>query len=772
MGARKPLSSAGGRQDESAAALGARWITAAFMTVGILNYAYALLLTRLLDVQAYSRFAAGQGLILWVSTVATVSVPWVLAQAMARARSDEERSAATRFAMLTSVVSGLIAAVVVGGIALGFASRPTAVVLAGSSLIIFLGTTATGWLQGREQMKTLSILYVSENILKIGSGALLVAVAGLGDAGALAAFGIGGLAMLVRWPRVHQSSERPWLAAVANRDLWRSTFRIAGVQGLVSLLTAIDVVLIALLPGSRALAASYQASVTLSRVPLFVAGAVATAFFPSLSRSAQPQLLAARAVRMYTAVALPIAAVLMTMPGPVLSLMFPAQYGAISSLLKYTAVSGLAAGGISLVTAFFQAANDYGCLKWLGLGALGYVGALLVGWRADGVLGLAVGACIGAGITLCLLGIRLVRQQGLAVVGQVPLLEPVAAVIVLFLLRGYPVFWLAGTVLIGLRTKGHFFRPGARHRKTPGLNLFRDRRLPDHSAPVVLLVNSVWQRNTAAATQEELNQALALARRNRVEGRLAYAYPEQLLDVLAEVRHAYDQYKKNLDFTMQSFMRNGISAVSLEARPPSDHVLDTMDLIIPERDWHRALDVLSRQYVLDSRSRYGAAPTALLRPPRGPVIRLHTSGSWFGVPALDAEKLLNGAYRSSNGFLIPGPSEYLRILLACAAYRDMSLRMSDLLTLRSLLHADILTRARAAACSEGWSEGFEIALAAARAAIDHLDCGHPIELPIKLAVIPPQRRSVVNRYQPGEGRVPGARGSRRVDPQATLIGGR
>ena len=78
--------------------------------VGLLNYAYALLLTHLLSVTAYSRFAAGQGLILWASTVATVSVPWVLAQALVRARSDAERNSAIRFAKLAGAGSGVIAA--------------------------------------------------------------------------------------------------------------------------------------------------------------------------------------------------------------------------------------------------------------------------------------------------------------------------------------------------------------------------------------------------------------------------------------------------------------------------------------------------------------------------------------------------------------------------------------------------------------------------------------------------------------------------------------
>ena len=219
-------------------------------------------------------------------------------------------------------------------------------------------------------------------------------VAGLGDTGALAAFGIGGIVFLAWWPRTPRGTGRPWLAALANRDLWRRAIRIAGAQGVVSLFVAIDVVLVALLPGDRALAASYQASAALSRVPLFVAAAVATAFFPSLSRRANGGMIAARAVRMYAAVALPVAVVLATIPAPILAVVFPAQYGAVATLLKYTAVTGLAAGGISLVTAFFQAADDYSCLWWLVAGLAGYIGALLAGWRIGGITGLAVGGAL------------------------------------------------------------------------------------------------------------------------------------------------------------------------------------------------------------------------------------------------------------------------------------------------------------------------------------------------------------------------------------------
>jgi O-antigen/teichoic acid export membrane protein len=232
-------------REESVAADGARWITVAFVIVGLLNYGYALMLTRLLDVTAYSGFAAGAGLILWASTVATVSVPWVLAQRVARARSDADRWSALRFSMLASTGSGIIAALVVGIIASRFGSARTAFVVAASTFIIFLGTTTTGWLQGQQRMRALSVLYVGENVLKNLAGLLLVTVVGLRETGALAAFGIGGIVMLLCWPRPPRGAGRLWVAALGDRDMWRRTLRIGGTQGMVSLFVAIDVVLVA-----------------------------------------------------------------------------------------------------------------------------------------------------------------------------------------------------------------------------------------------------------------------------------------------------------------------------------------------------------------------------------------------------------------------------------------------------------------------------------------------------------------------------------------------
>jgi O-antigen/teichoic acid export membrane protein len=469
-------------REESAAAHGARWITAALVIVGLCNYGYALLLTHLLDVAAYSTFAAGQGLIMWASTVAMVSVPWVLAQALARARSDAEQDCAIRFAKLASAGSGVIAATVVGTIATGFAGSATALALALSTFVIFVGATPKGSLQGRERMRVLSALSAAENLLKNGAGVLLVMMAGAGATGALAAFGIGGIVFLAWWPRTPRGTGRPWLAAVANRDLWRRAAGIAGAQVVVSLFAAIDVVLVALLPGDRALVASYQADAALSRVPLYVGMAVAWAFFPALARRAAGGAIAARAVQMYAAVALPVAVVLATTPAPVLAAVLPARYGAAATLLKYTAVTGLAVGGISLITAFFQAADDYSCLWWLSAGLAGYIGALLVGWRVGGITGLAAAGAAGAAAALAMAGYRLVRRQGRGVLARIPLVEPVAEAGLLVVLRPHLLLWLAAATLVGLRASQLFLRPGTRPARGPRRAAPADRRIEEQPA--------------------------------------------------------------------------------------------------------------------------------------------------------------------------------------------------------------------------------------------------------------------------------------------------
>jgi O-antigen/teichoic acid export membrane protein len=731
------------RREESTAAHGARWMVLAMVVVGLANYGYAVLLTHLLSVAGYSSFAAGQSLILWASTMAIVSVPWVLAQAMVRARSDEERHAAVRFAKLVSLGSGCVAAVIVGAIATRFASPLSALALAFSIFVIFLGTATTGWLQGGERLRALSALTVIENVLKNSAGVLLVVVARWGEAGALSAFGIGALALLVRWPRIPRGHDRPWRTALANRDLWHRAGVIAGAQGLVSLFVAIDAVMVELLPGDRALAASYQASAAISRIPLYLAGAVALAFFPSLSRRSSGGVIAARAVRMYAAMALPVAAVVATVPAPILSIVFPGQYSAVATLLKFTAVTGIAAGGITLVTAFFQAADDYSVLWWLGAGLVGYIGALLEGWRLDGIIGLAAGGALAATITLALMGYRLVRSQGREVLSLIPVMEPAAAAVALILLRPHPWLWVVVASVAGLRAANHFVRPGARHARAPRW-VAAGHRKPEESV-ASLLIAAVWLGAPPKITDAELQQALELARRNRVEGRLARAYRAELPAVLTEARAIDGLFALHLGQVTGCFRNLGIPAVLmtpsvlLTARKPGGRRRASIELIVPERHWARAMAALADRYVHSTTYQLGQHISTMLYPPVGPELHLHTGAAWFGLPVVSTDRLLSRARWDRRGLLVLAPADYLRVWFAQALFHDLVLDLSSLMTICKLLQPAVITDARTEASREGWRAGFEDVLAAASSAIDQLDRGLPVSLPVPLPLTPTLR---------------------------------
>jgi O-antigen/teichoic acid export membrane protein len=723
--------------DESTVVRGARWFTVALLVVGLLNYAYTLLMTRLLPVADFTTFAAGQGVILWAGTVATVSIPWVLAQALARARSEADKGAATRFAMMASAGSGVAAAVVVGVIAAQFAHAPTIVALAASALVLFLGTPTIGSLEGQGRMRTLSVLTIGDNLLKASAGLLLVVGARLGATGALAAFGIGGLVRLVWWPSLPSTGGRTWLAVLANRDLWRRAAGIGGVQALVTLLGAMDVVLVTVLPASRNVVASYQASAAISRAPLFVASAVAAAFFPALSRPGAGRALAAGAVRMYTLVALPFAAVVATMPAVIIGAAFPAQYASMAVLLRFTAIAGLAAGGVNLVTTFFQATDDYSCLWWQGAGLAGYAAALLAGWEADGITGLAIGSALGAVVTLVLLACLLLRRQGRGALAGVPLAEPAAVAALLILLRPYPLPWLAAAALVGVRTAVRFLRHShSLKERGPwkaryGRNIMRN--TPGEPASS-LLTEVVWRGRVPDAAPAELELALALARRNQVEGPLALAYAQQLSHVLAEVRIADELLDRNIRQVTGRLQQAGIPSVLIKYGESCDYVHTDFDLVVPRQHWDGVLTALAGWHVHQATYWLERSTKTFLYPPVGPALHLHAEVSWFGVPLLSTGQLLARASMNGHGCLSPATADRLRIWLAEALFQELSINLRGLLQVRNLLQPEVIDGARDLAGQEGWRAGFDGVLAAVVDAIDRLDRGLPVALPRGLPV--------------------------------------
>jgi len=722
-------------EEQRTAVHGALWVTIGMVSVGLSNYGYSLLLTHLLDVAEYSVFSAGQGLIFWATNIATVSVPWTLAQSVVRAKSDHERNSAIRFAKLMSSGTGLIAGMVVGGIAVRISGPETAAVVALSTFIIFLGTTTSGWLQGNARMTSLSLLFIAENALKNVSGILLVTLAGLKGAGALAGFGIGGLAILVRWPRTLKDRRRSWHELV-SKELLNHAIATAGAQGIVSLFVAVDVVLVAMLPGNRALAASYQASTTLTRIPLYIAAAVATAYFPTLTRQASNGVIAAQAIRLYTTTGLPLMAILATIPEFLVTKAFPASYGSVDLMLKYTAVTGFAAGGISLITTFFQAANEYSCLKWLAAGLSAYVVALTTGWRIDGVVGLAAGGTLGSTAALMIMGYRLVLSRGLVVLASIRLLESGIAGAALVLTRSYWLLWLAVAFVFGLRAAIHFLRPSGRHEKLPWWATTRSVGIDQAVSVTSLLIDAIWREDAPERTERQLNEMLALGQLNGVEGKLAQLYPAQLPDVLAKVRQGTHLYSGVFREAARRLREAGIPAVYIEEGLSGFRIRENIDLVIPRHYWKQISRVLPERDCVYIEW----TDMILLHPPVGPRIHIYPDLSSFGFEFLATNRLVTRALRTRDGFLVPSRVDYLCILLGRALFHHYDLDLSQLVGLWGLIRSPtVIMAARVEASEQGWLHGFDEMLALVGDSINRIEQGQEIELPVRLSMLEPRR---------------------------------
>ena len=450
-----------------------------------------------------------------------------------------------------------------------------------------------------------------------------------------------------------------------------------------------------------------------------------------------------------SSMALPLATILATTPAPVLTAVFPAQYSAMATLLKFTAVAGLAAGGINMLATFFQAVSDYSCAWWLLAGLACYVAALLTGWAAGGITGLAIGSALGATAALGLLGYRFHRRLGRGLLARVPVAGPVLTAVVLIALRRYPVPWLLAAIAVGLFAGVRFLRhPGppeppeppepppeppeqtepaavapARRRETMNVK--------EHTE-ASLLTDAVWRGSAPVATKPQLRAALALARRNHVEGRLASAYPEQLSHVAAEVRIARGLFARNLAQVTGRLGAADIPAVLVKGDLPDDCVRNDFDLVVAEEHWDGTFTALAGWYVHSSTYWLERTTKALLFPPVGPALHLHTGISWFGVPVVPIEELLGRADGNGHGCLSPAPVDELRIWLAHAMFQNLALDLSELFAVRDLLRPDLIEAGREAAAREGWRTGYDAAVAAARSAIDRLDGGAPLGLPVPL----------------------------------------
>src|SRR6266511_434911 len=117
---------------------GASWLTLSTALVGVVNYCYAMSLTWLLPAHSYSIFASGQALLLLCTTVASASVPWVVAQGIVRAADAHSRRRLLEFAFRMAGGQGIVAALMVVLVAAQFGAGMTRVILAATACTFYL----------------------------------------------------------------------------------------------------------------------------------------------------------------------------------------------------------------------------------------------------------------------------------------------------------------------------------------------------------------------------------------------------------------------------------------------------------------------------------------------------------------------------------------------------------------------------------------------------------------------------------------------------------
>ena len=390
---------------------GAAWIILSIGLEGVLNYAFAIVATRLLSASEYTVFAAGQALLLIVGTASGTSIPWVLSRSLARAGGDRRvRAQAVQFAIAANLAFSALAATIVWVVAQSFADTSTAVLIAVAMALMFVASTVWGYLNGDQRFRTVAGTRVAEVLGKVATGVTLMAL-GLGALGGLAGFAIGSSIVLAAG-LIYMRADlgRPGRLAM-GRDLLRATAGTTLIQGALAVVTSADVILVAILDIPKGQAATYQVAMLLGRVPLFVAGAVALAVFPNLAarpRAMQP--LVASSMRLLHTLMVPVALVIATVPASLLVLVFGQEYRGVARLIPLAACTGALGGLVTMLATYLQADDRFlrGGLVLLG-GAGLQAAAIWSGWRVGGVMGIAWGVLLTAlAIALALLapGIR------------------------------------------------------------------------------------------------------------------------------------------------------------------------------------------------------------------------------------------------------------------------------------------------------------------------------------------------------------------------------
>jgi O-antigen/teichoic acid export membrane protein len=399
-------------------------VAPAMAAANALNYAFNLVMSRLLGPADYGALGALLALVL-VGTVPGVALQAVVARHTTLAGQAVGRLWSRVLVAVVAVggALGLLTLLLSPGVAafLHLPSLGPCLWLAAALLPLPLLSAVQGMLQGREWFRVLAavLLVAAAGRLAVGLG--LVA-GGLGVEGAMAATAVGSaLAVLVAVPRLRAQEgwERPRRPAGDGAWWWprkgseaaalggEVVAAAAGVLGLL-LLANVDVLLARhFLPAEAS--GLYAAGAVLTKIAFWAPQFVVTLVFPRLVVAADRRRLLGRSAGVVAAVGAPLVVAAALAPGLAARLSFGEAYVDVGPTLPLFAALGTGLALVQLVLFTGMASADRGMYRLL-LAGVAAEAALVAAFLHDSVAEI-VGASLAVVAALLVAGFALALRS-------------------------------------------------------------------------------------------------------------------------------------------------------------------------------------------------------------------------------------------------------------------------------------------------------------------------------------------------------------------------
>lgn len=366
-------------QPGMSAARGSAVLISSFIAIAFINYAFAIAMGYLLPVEEYGLLGVVQTILLFGSTVVGSGFPWALTRTIAATGDHGESASVFQAALLGNVLFGLTIGVLLplgtwqGWLPFGTQYR-VPMLLAGATIATLAATGVfTAMLQGLLRFGQLGVTRITEVVVKLGAGIILVLI-GYGGNGVIGAF-FGAALLSTVFAAYSLRDAALWRRAGGIGKHLRSLGQSVGPLfiGQVCLAALINVDIIGLKLFSPAglsdqFAGEYQAAVTLTRIPVYLTIALLNAVFPFISRqmphSDLANTYASLALKYLFLFLIPLDFIFLIIPQPLIRFFFSATFDASAAPMAITAAGTIILVLIYGLAMLLQASGQLSVQAW------------------------------------------------------------------------------------------------------------------------------------------------------------------------------------------------------------------------------------------------------------------------------------------------------------------------------------------------------------------------------------------------------------------------